>query len=244
MNASTSPILRNARCLLDALLEFETLSHQELAEIMEIPRSTVYRLVEGMEAVDLVRALPGGRTALSGRWLRLSDAARAAQTEWRDARAAMREVSGRTGCTSYLSVLVGRQSVCLDWAQGRAAEALMLKPGRTLPLYAGAAGRGTLAALPADELQGYLAEAPFPVLTPHTMTTGAQLVEDVARTRAQGYTVSLQDVTLGLGAVGVEVKDPSGQKAAILSLGAFADDIGHRLDELVDELRRAVADLR
>ena len=37
------------------------------------------------------------------------------------------------------------EAICIDWARGESIDVLLLKPGRALPLYAGAAGRVTLA---------------------------------------------------------------------------------------------------
>lgn len=239
MSGNVSPLLRNARELIDALTEAEALSPSELSEIMEVPRSTVYRLIEGMAAIDLVQTLADGRAALSQRWLRLADAAQAAQLEWRAVRSVMREVTERTGCTTYLSVPIGDRSMCIDWVQGRAVEVLMLKPGRTLPLYAGAAGRGILASLPDAELADFLAKAPFPALTTHTLTAAADLRADVERTRDQGFTLSRQDVTLGVGAIGVRVHDEQRKHNGILSVGAFLEELDRREEELREELSRA-----
>lgn len=236
---STSPLLRNARDLVDALTQAEALSPSELSDALGIPRSTVYRLIEGMAAIDLVQTLPDGRAGLSQRWLRLADAAQAAMQEWRLVRTVMREVTERTGCTTYLSVPSGDRSVCIDWVQGRAVEVLLLKPGRSLPLYAGAAGRGVLAALPDDECESYLAGAPFPAITPHTLVTADQLRADVERTRDQGFTVSHEDVTMGIGAIGVPVLDETGKRNGMLSLGSFVDELDRREEELRDELLRA-----
>lgn len=241
--SATSPLLRNARDLVDALADQEALSHSELSEILEIPRSTVYRLVEGMTAIGLVQALPDGRTRLSQRWLRLADAAQAAGTEWQRARGAMRQVTERTGCTTYLSVAAGGKSICIEWVQGRAVEVLMLKPGRTLPLHAGAAGRGLLAQLPEPEAEEFLAGAPFARLTPHTKTTAAELRSDIEVTRSTGVTISREDVTMGVGAIGVAIRDEHRRRTGLLSLGGFVDELDARHDELVDELGRVARDL-
>lgn len=239
MSGSTSPLLRNARELIDALSQAKALSPSELSDIMGIPRSTVYRLIEGMTAIDLVQTLPDGRAVLSQRWLPLADAAQAAQVEWQRVRSVMREVTDRTGCTTYLSVANGDRSVCIDWVQGRAVEVLMLKPGRTLPLHAGAAGRGLLSRLPDDERQAYLADAPFAALTDHTLTTADELRADVTRSLDQGFTVSREDVTIGIGAIGVPVHDEPRKRIGLLSLGAFIEELDRREEELRDELIRA-----
>ena len=56
------------------------------------------------------------------------------------------------------------ESVCVDWARGQAINVLLLKPGRSLPLFAGAAGRVTLA-FGQDDPEAYLANAPFDAYT-------------------------------------------------------------------------------
>lgn len=244
MNGTTSPLLRNARDLIDALKETEAMSPAQLADAIDVPRSTVYRLVEGLAAIDLVLTAPDGRVMLSQRWLALADAAQEAQTEWRTVRSAMREVTERTGCTTYLSVPVGDRGMCIDWVQGRAVEVLILKPGRSLPLYAGAAGRGILAGLPAEDREAYLAGAPFPVLTPHTLVTAEQLRADIELTHRRGYTLSHEDVTPGIGAIGVPVRDEQGRRRGILSLGAFVDELDRREEEFYEELSRAANSLR
>jgi DNA-binding IclR family transcriptional regulator len=48
------------------------------------------------------------------------------------------------------------------------------------------------------------------------------LLEDVQRTRQQGYTVSLEDAALGIAAVGAPIRDHSGKIVAAISLSGLA----------------------
>ena len=58
----------------------------------------------------------------------------------------------------------------------------------------------------AADLERYLASGPTRhPLTPRTLTDAADLRADVERTRAQGFALSLDDVTVGVGAVAVPV---------------------------------------
>lgn len=75
--------------------------------------------------------------------------------------------------------------------------------GRTLPLHAGAAGRVTLAHL--EDPESYLELAPFEPFTAHTLVDAGALRADIAKTRSQGFSISDQDVTEGIGALGVAV---------------------------------------
>ncbi|SDB80556.1 DNA-binding transcriptional regulator, IclR family [Raineyella antarctica] len=240
MNGTTSPLLRHARDLIDALKDTEAMSPAQLADAIDVPRSTVYRLVEGLTAIDLVLTAADGRVTLSQRWLALGDAVQAARTEWAGVRSAMRVVTERTGCTTYLSIPAGDRAMCIDWVKGRAVELLILKPGRSLPLYVGAAGRGTLAGLAAEDREAYLAAAPFPALTPSTLTTAEQLRADVQSTHRRGYVLSQEDVTPGAGALGVPVPDDQGRCSGVLSVGTLIGDLARREEELYKELSSAV----
>lgn len=234
---TSSGVLDNATRLIDALVDHGPLTASEIAEHIGIPRPTAYRLVEALLAVDLVRSLSDGRTSLSLRWLHLSDAARGvlvgAQTHQ-----VLTELSELTGQTTFLTVPRGQTAVCIDWAQGRGIELLLLRPGRELPLYAGAAGRVTLSGLTEPALEEYLARAPFPAYTPRTITEADALRADIATTRDQGHCLSDEDVTPSIGALGVPLFDSGGMLTACLSLAGAARDIVRRRAEFVDRLHR------
>ena len=105
--------------------------------------------------------------------------------------------------TSFLSVVSGTELVCVECAQGHAIDSLILRPGRVLPLHAGAAGRVALAYFEDADAERYLAGAPFPAYNENTLVSVEQLREDIRLTRERGYALSDEDVTLGVGAVGV-----------------------------------------
>lgn len=229
-------VLDNASRLIDALMDNGPLTPAEIGEHIEIPRPTAYRLVEALLAIDFVRSLPDGRIGLSLRWLHLADATRGVLVGPK-AQHVLAELAERTGQTTFLTVPRGDAAVCIDWAQGRGIELLLLRPGRELPLYAGAAGRVTLAGLGEPEREAYLARAPFPAYTPRTYTTAQQLRADVQTTREQGHCLSDEDVTPSIGALGVPVMDGRGRLAACLSLAGAARDILRRREEFVADLR-------
>ena len=217
-------ILRRSAEVVELVAAKGPLSIAEVAEQVDMPRASVYRLTEALAHARLVEVGGDGRVRASLRCLRLSDAARGGLEEWAEARTELDALSDDTGQTTYLSVPVGDHALCIDWSRGRGISVLALKPGRTLPLYAGAAGRVTLAFRP-EPLEEYLQRAPFPSLTPHTLTTGEQLARDVARTRELGYSVSDEDVTIGIGALGVPLHAPDGTLRGSLSLAGLASEI-------------------
>lgn len=243
MAAKPIRVLHNAQALIAELAAGGAQSPAELAEALEIPRSSVYRLVDGLHAVQLTGTGEDARVSLSLRWLHLADRARAAMTEWRGARELLDDLSARTGQTAYLSVPRGGTAVCIDWSQGRGVGLLALRPGRTLPLHAGAAGRALLAH---SDLEGVLERArqsPPRAFTPATLVSPAALRADAARTRREGYALSDEDVTVGVGALGLPLIGPDGAAMGALSMGGLIEDVRAGRAENLALLRAAAATL-
>ena len=215
----------------------------DIAEHVDTPRSSVYRLGDALRDAAMIEPVAEAQLRLSLRWLRLADAARAGMSEWAAARTVLDQLAGATRLTVFLSVPRADEAVCIDWARGEAINVLILRPGRALPLYAGAAGRVTLA-FGRDDAKPYLAAGPFTPFTDRTLTTAAQLRKDVALTRKQGYVVSDGDVTNGIGAFGAPLFwTTGGGFAGALSISGLAEELDRGRDELVELLLAAAATL-
>jgi IclR family acetate operon transcriptional repressor len=235
-------VLANATELIEALAKEGTLSPADIAERIGVPRSSAYRLVDGLTAISLVEVLPDGRARLSARWLQLADDARAGLTEWRDAPPVLERLVSRTGQTAFLSVLSDDAAACVDWRQGRGVDVLATKPGHSLPLNAGASGRVMLAfSADSEEL---LARGAFRSLTPTTLVTLEQLNDDIATTRQQGYAFSDGDVAVGIAGIAVPVLDARGALAGTVSIAGLADSVRERREELATALIEEVGVLQ
>ena len=241
-DARAMGIVRRSSEVVQLVAARGALSIAEVAEQVDMPRASVYRLTEALVQARLVEVGHDGKVRASLRCLRLSDSTRAGLHEWSAARQVLDALSDRTGQTTYLSVPVGDRALCIDWSRGRGISVLALKPGRTLPLYAGAAGRVTLA-FRSEPTADYLAQAPFTALTTRTLTTADELGEDVAATRARGYSVSDEDVTIGIGALGLPLQAADGSLRGSLSIAGLAADFRERQAEFVAELRASAAQL-
>lgn len=238
-----SRLLANAAEAIDVLARRGPQTVGQLAVALAIPRSSAYRLADGLCADALAETTADGRLTLTRRWLHLSDAARSAMSEWSLARAILERLAVETEETAFLTVPGAGEAVCIDWAPGRGVTILALKPGRSLPLHAGAAGRVVLAHSPERDVEAYLARCPLPSFTDRTLTTADALREDMARTRAQGYAVSDEDVTVGIRSIGAPILRPDGTLAGAVSIGGLAGESRGRHPRLVDAVVTAAARL-
>jgi IclR family acetate operon transcriptional repressor len=230
-------VLDKSSELVRLLADDGPLSPGEIAQHIGMPRSSVYRLVDALNAINMTETLPDSNVRLTLRWLKLADSTRAGMREWVHAHDVLDDLARQTRQTTFLSVPRGHTAVCIDWVPGSAIEVLVLRPGKTLPLHAGAAGRVTLAHL--EDPESYLALAPFEPFTAHTLVDAGALRADMDNTRNQGFSISDQDVTEGIGALGVAVTSGAGLYAGALSLAGLSDEISDRRAVFVEALAAA-----
>ena len=235
-------LLANARDVIELLSERGTSSPAEIAEELGLPRSSVYRLIDGLAAVDLVSIGDDGQAQLHLKWLHLADAARSAMSEWSSARPALEQLAAETGQTAFLSIPSGHEAVCVDWSPGRGIGVLVLRPGGSLPLYVGGAGR-TVLAFGTKDVEQALARIKRPRLTPWTKTTTKELLADVELSRKQGFVHSDQDVTAGIGAIAVPVYGARGTLTGALSVAGLASEISAGIGTLLPSLEKARSEL-
>src|SRR5690606_27025561 len=145
---------------------------------------------------------------------------------------AMRELIGTTGHTTYLCVRREDRAVCIERLNGREVRSMAMRLGDSLPLYSGAAPRALLAFLPRSEreslIEHYTAvDSPWP--NPPSRAAIDELVET---TRARGYSVSDEDVTPGVAAVGAPVFNHRGELEGAVSISSIREPIIGELDSM------------
>ncbi|HMR32352.1 MAG TPA: IclR family transcriptional regulator [Geminicoccaceae bacterium] len=220
---------------------------RELAFGSGLPRSTVYRCLNTLEAHAVVRRLPSGTYRLGPRLLAL---AAQVETDPRERRLAalaqshLDRLSAVTGEGSKLSVLAGGRALVIAVAQGGAGErvAVGVLAGKTYPIHAGAASKLLLAHLPAPEAAPLL-QVPLPRLTVGTVTDPTILAAELAAIRRRGYAQDRGEFVPGVHALATPVRDGAGRVLAAVSMPFLADADARRRVVLRRALRKAAAGL-
>ncbi|MBU8864819.1 IclR family transcriptional regulator [Paenarthrobacter aromaticivorans] len=224
MAAKPIKVLANSAELLNVLADNGPLGIADIAVAISMPRPSVYRLLDALGRVGLVGMRDDGRAQLGTQVLHLADAALREIPEARAARAEMLRLNDVTGQTVYLCALRGQTIACLDWVKGTRVALMQLNPGGHLPPHAGASSRAILAwneSLRWDVTSA----APLEKLTDHTLVSADELEADAATTRSRGYSVSDEDVTIGVAAVGAPLFDARGNLRGAISIAGLRDSI-------------------
>ena len=214
--------LAKAVHLLEQLAEAREATPRRLAELLDEPRTTTYRLLRSLEALDLVE--PGsqpGSFRLGWKLMRLGAAVVERLDERQAALPVMEHVHERIGETVFLLVRRGWDAVCIERLEGLRVQSLALRLGGSLPLHAGAGPRVLLAWEPREVWEEYVQSGQLAALTDRTPTSRKALLRELEETVAQGYAVSDEDVTPGIASLGAPIFDYTGRVRAALSIGGL-----------------------
>jgi DNA-binding IclR family transcriptional regulator len=209
----------------------------DLAEVVDLPKTTIHRVVNALAAEGLLRIDDGGRIWLGPLLLALSRAATgdlAAQV-----RPAVLALHRELDETVDVSVVDGGVVRFIDQLQSTQPLRAVSAVGASFPLHATANGKAVLAALPPGEAASVLA-GPLPALTAATITEAEALRSELARIAVDGIAFDREEHTLGICAAGVAIVGPTGPVLA-LSVPAPTERFERTQDQIVAALRRAGA---
>lgn len=180
----------------------------ELAGALDLPRSTVQRLVDALKAEGfLIRASPRGGVRLGPMLLRLAGLAEHASAK--RIRPLIADLSHRLRETVDVSTLQGGAAVFVDQATGRQRLVAQSAIGERFPLSATAPGKALLAMLDPPHARTALARSlkefpAWPLDDPEAFWA------EIEECRTRGTAFDEENHSPGIAAVGVAFMDPDG----------------------------------
>jgi DNA-binding IclR family transcriptional regulator len=185
---------------------------QELADELNVPRSSMYALLQTLVSRGWVR------TDVTGSLYGIGIHALLTGTSYLDSDPRVRlvrpyldEASEALGETIHLGRLDGRNVAYLATRESHEYLRTISRVGRRLPAHAGALGKALLAERPDAELP----EEPYEALTPNTHTTRASLLADLDGVRARGYSVDREEGVPGIVGFGFALRYDSPAQDAV-----------------------------
>lgn len=232
--------IQRAVQLLEALARSDA-GISELARATGLHKATVHRLVRTLRELGLVELGPDGvRYRLGLRLLELGGRV-LARLDLRDvARPYLTELRDRTRLTVHMAILDGAEVVYIEKLDSPANLRMASFVGTRNPAYCTALGKAILAALSDDELEAVLARTRFLPRTANTLTSVAALREELAATRARGFSIDNVENEEGIRCVGAPVYGHTGRVVASISVSGPIFSV--TMDG-VNELGRLVADI-
>jgi IclR family acetate operon transcriptional repressor len=195
----------------------------ELSRRVDLPKSTVYRLLSSLEENGLIRQNPEtGRYGLGVELISLSNRVLAYADLQRAARPHLRALADTLQETVNLSILDGDQVFNLE--QFVAGDRLVMRVGwvgRRMPAHAVSSGRAILAFLPENEINQIL-DQELQAYTPHTLTDPDKIREELSRIRIHHYSAIFEELEIGLHAVSAPIHNHRDRVIASVSVSGPA----------------------
>jgi DNA-binding IclR family transcriptional regulator len=207
-------VIARAATILRALEDENSgLSLGQIAQRVNLARSTVQRIVSALETEKLViAATPNGRVRLGPTILRLAASVRSDFVSL--ARPFLERLSEELHETVDLSTVKKDHLVFIDQVIGSQRLRTVSAVGETFPLHCTANGKAYLAQLSESAIEALIGRTYEP-RTPKTLKRFELLIEDLKTARRTGIAFDREEHTLGVCAVGVALHDPLGNAVAI-----------------------------
>jgi IclR family acetate operon transcriptional repressor len=245
---TTAPIMQaldRALSVLEVLARMERASLTDVSQAVDIPAPTVHRI--------LTTLLGRGYAAFdepTQHWMVGIEAYRTGtsfikRTNLMEvSRPVMRALMRDTGETANLAVADGSEVVFIGQIETPNPIRAFFNPGTRTAMHASGTGKALLAAMDQTRAMGLLAKSGLPGFTERTRTTPTAVLDDLAQTRARGWSFDREERHSGMSCIGAAIFDARGEAVAGVSISGpsnrFPDDA---IDALGARVRQAAAEI-
>jgi len=198
--------------------------------------STAFRILSSLTDIGFVQRGEAGRYLLGSKLRQLGCRVRASADIQTEARPIMEWLRDKVGETVNLTIKEGDEMVYVDRATTTRMMRVEQVIGSRAPLHVTAVGKLMLGEGDDDEIEAYAKRTGLPGYTEHTLVDLAALKHEIAISKARGYALDNEEAELGVGCIGVLVRDINGNAVAGLSISA---PIERRKDEWVNIVQEA-----
>lgn len=185
---------------------------QEMVEETGLPKPTVYRMLQQLEAAGILQRDGnerhygmGNRMRRIANGLLLNDSLHGARHR------ILQQLREAVGESCNLTALSSGEVVYLDRVETAAPLRFYLHPGARVPVHCSATGKLFLSQLPPRQRQQLLGDAPLERLTANTIVDPGALDDELERCRRDGYAVDNEEFLPGLICLAVLVPSRHGK---------------------------------
>jgi DNA-binding IclR family transcriptional regulator len=194
----------------------------EIAHTLDLPKSTVSRLLSALEAVQAVERVPDHEGYRIGQGVvKLASHVPYSRHLITVARPYLLELAQATGETVNLCLPDGDQAHYVDQIDSQYHLQIQDWTGYRFPMHCVSNGKLFLAHWPEERLEQYL-RRPLQSYTPKTVTDPGQLRQELGRIRKQGFAWATGESEAELAGLAAPIRDGDGHLVASVCVGGPA----------------------
>lgn len=221
------------------------LSLTELAERLDLPKSSVHRLLAVLIAHGFVEQDPSTkRYQLGMKVFEIGSTVIHRIGLHQAAHPVLEELAIRTGETCHLAVLSGAEAVYVYKIDGNSSIIMSSRVGKRAPCYCTSIGK-VLIAWGGEDLFRRVIWMGLHPYTRHTITRESELAAELERVRQQGYAFDKEEYEDGLRCIAAPIRDHSGRVIAAVGIAGpawrFSEEQLPGLAEIVSTSAQAIS---
>ena len=229
--------------LLNLFLTNERLSLNEMVEISGMPKTSVYRMVGSLEEMGFLKKDEVGKYSFGLLFLQFGQLVKERLDIRRIALPVMHKLRDEVGEAVNLIIRDNDEAVYIEKVDTNHPIRIYNRPGRRVPMYAGACPRSLLAFLPEQERDEYISRVELISIGRGTITNREQLMAVLIESKANGYTISHSELENDTSAVAAPIFEHTGNVVAGISIAGptsrFCED---NLSRLIHQVKKAAAE--
>jgi DNA-binding IclR family transcriptional regulator len=204
-------------------------SYKELANNLNIPKTSVYRIVKTLESRGYVYS-PGteGKFALGAKTISLGGSNREIAHLRQTANSFMYELANKTGFTVQLGVLFEYMVMYVEEIRTEKTISVIVPTGTPFPVNLSAGGKVLVANLPEDKREEFLNYTVLQANTPNSITDMKEFRLELTKVREKGYALDHEEFARGIMCIAAPVFNLNGVTIASLGITGHESTYEHR----------------
>jgi DNA-binding IclR family transcriptional regulator len=207
--------------ILDAIALENAHTIDEISAVTDIPRSSVHRILQSLAKENIVALAPKRGYGFTPRLITIGLKGMGERNIVEVAIPIMKRLSRETRETVSLHVATGYERVCLCRFEGDYPITRRVRVGDKDILFRGSAGKIMAASFSDEELgkvtEQYIRDGLIKA------EEKAAVLEEVKKTKKQGYAISIAERIPNSGSIGVPIKDITGNIQASLTISSIQE---------------------
>ena len=234
-----SPIIKNVVDtfrILDVLNEDGESSIAHLVQILEIPKTTIFRIIKTLEEIKIIKQLPNSDYAVDYRLSAYAQSASKDNHLIELATPLMNQLCDHFSETVNLGINHENQVLIIQSIEGDFYQ-LQASLVPVSPLYCSGMGKLFLSEFHKDEIEKYFDD--LPKRTVNTIVDSDVFLKNMKEIKEKGYSVDLEEYEYGLSCYAVPIRNQQGELICAISISGPTTRLEHKgIDVLVEELKK------
>lgn len=214
--------------IIETLHDLDGAGVAELAAELDMPKSTVHDHLRTLTELEYL-VNRNGTYSVGARFLELGGFVRNQRKLYRIAEPEIKKLADETGEHANLMIEEHGKGVFLYKAKGEDAVQLDTHVGMRVDLHTTAMGKAILSHLPDDHVDAIIDRHGLPAVTENTITTEAELEEELTTITRRGYAIDDEERVKGMRCVAAPITDESNDPIGAISVSGptnrFNDDV-------------------